>query len=121
MSNLEQALILGTCFAGLAGFGYSSYFLLKVSGTTGLRWREWISLSAILLVTVAGLFRLVMPAFWGTDFGSQVRVAETCTKVSVRICTAALVLGVLGRPRLIVPIALASIGTATFWVMSTIP
>jgi len=62
-----------------------------------------------------------MPALWGSDFGGQVRMAQAWTKVSVRMCAVALVLGLVGRPRFIVPIVVASLATAGFWVLSTIP
>jgi hypothetical protein len=62
-----------------------------------------------------------MPAFWGSDFGLQIQTAQTWTKVSVRICALSLVLSFFGRLRLIVPVACACVGTAVFWVMSTIP
>jgi hypothetical protein len=121
MSKLEQALILMSCFAGLVGFAYAWFSLLKRSTDKSFGWRDWISVGAISLASLAVVLRFVMPAFWGTDFGARVQAAQAWTKVSVRICAIALVLGLAGRPRLIVPIAFASFGTMLFWVMSTIP
>jgi len=74
-----------------------------------------------MIASGAVLLRFVMPALWGSDFGGQVRMAQAWTKVSVRMCAVALVLGLVGRPRFIVPIVVASLATAGFWVLSTIP
>jgi len=69
-----------------------------------------------------------MPAFWpaadwgsGIGFSAQVQFAQLWTKIGVRTCAAALLLALIGRPRFIVLIAVASLATATFWLMSTIP
>ena len=48
-------------------------------------------------------------------------MADAWGKVSVRMCAVALVLGLAGRPRFIVPLAIVCLATAGFWVMSTIP
>ena len=121
MSTSVQVLILACCVAGLIGFLYSWFRLLKTSSEKWFCWRDWVSLAAVALASVAVFLRFVMPAFWVSDFGAQVRVAQTWTKVSVRICALAPLLGFLGRPRLIAPIASACFGTAVFWIMSTIP
>lgn len=128
MSTSVQVFILACCIAGLIGFAYSWFFLLKVSGQNSLRWRDWVSLAAVGLASVAVFLRFVMPALmpsadWGTGVGvgEQVHFVQAWTKVSVRICAVALVMALLGRPRLILPIVVACFGTGLFWVMSTVP
>ena len=121
MNTSAEVLTLAAVIAGLIGFVYSWLRLLKTYGEESFHWRDWISLAALALASVALFLRFVMPAFWGSDFGAQVRFAQTWTKVSVRICLMTLLLGIFGRLRLIVPIGCACFGTAVFWIMSTIP
>jgi H+/Cl- antiporter ClcA len=112
---------LAFLLAGFLGFVYSWFFLLRMSPDKSFRWRDRISLLALTIASGAVLVRFVMLFFWGSDFGGQVRVAQEWTKVSVRMCAAALVLALTGRPRFIVPLLVACLATAAFWVMSTIP
>ena len=42
-------------------------------------------------------------------------------RAALRILLAALVLSLLGRPRLVLPIVFACVGTALFWIFSNIP
>lgn len=128
MSDLVQALILAIGLAGMAGFVYAWFFLWKVSVESGLRWREWVSLTALGLASLAVILWCVTLPFtpaanWGTGEGvdHQIRFVEAWTKLSVRICAAGLVIGLAGRPRLILPVSFACVGTALFWIMSTIP
>lgn len=121
MSTSVQVFVLIGLFAGLIGFAYAWFSLLKTSADKSFAWRDWISMGAIGLASLAVVLRFVMPAFWGTEFGMQVRAAQAWTRVSLRICAVALILGLVGRPRLVVPIVFACFGTALFWVMSTIP
>jgi hypothetical protein len=114
-------LTVAIVIAGVIGFFYSWVRLIRAYGENSFHWRDWISFAALALASVVLLLRFVMPALWGIDFGVQVRIADAWTKVSVRFCALGLLLGFLGRPRLIVPITLACIGVAVFWVMSTIP
>jgi hypothetical protein len=85
------------------------------------RWRDRISLLALVIASGAVLLRFVMPIFWGSDFGGQVRMADAWGKVSVRMCAVALVVSLAGRPRFIAPLVVACVATAGFWVTSTIP
>ena len=121
MSTLSQLAWIAFLIAGFLCFVYSWFVLLGMSSDKSLRWRDRISLLALIIASGAVLLRFVMPAFWGSDFGGQVRMADAWGKVSVRMCAVALVLGLAGRPRFIVPLAIACLATAGFWVMSTIP
>jgi len=121
LSTSVTVLTWGAVITGLIGFAYSWFFLLKISGEKSLGWREWLSLLAVGFVSVAAFLRFLMPLFWSNDFGTQVHIAQTWTKVSVRICALGLLVCFIGRPRLILPIVVACFGTAVFWVMSTIP
>jgi len=117
---VEEAAIYAFLFAGVMGFGYSWLWLLKKSADKTFGWREWISVIAIGLATLAVVLRFAMPAFWPAALDMRYHAAQEWIRVSFGLCDAALIIGLAGRPRLIVPIALASCGTAVFWVMSTI-
>jgi hypothetical protein len=116
-------LILGLCC-----FLYAWFLLLKRSTEPSVTWRERISLAAMIVASIALCLRFVMPAFipaadWGTGagVGAQVHAAAVWTKVGARSATVALLLGLIGRPRLIAPIAVACLSIVLFWVMSTVP
>jgi hypothetical protein len=121
VSTLSQVAWIAFLIAGFFCFVYSWFVLLRMSSDKSFRWRDRISLLALIIASGAVLLRFVMPAFWGSDFGGQVRIADAWAKVSVRMCAVALVLGLAGRPRFIVPLVVACLATAGFWVMSTIP
>jgi hypothetical protein len=121
MSTLSQLAWIGFLVAGFLCFAYSWFAILRIWSDKTFRWRDRISLLALILASVAVLLRFVMPIFWGSDFGDQVRIAVAWTRVSVGMCALALVLGLVGRPRLIVPLVVACLATAGFWMMSTIP
>jgi hypothetical protein len=121
VSTLSHVAWIAFLIAGFLCFVYSWFVLLKMSADKSFRWRDRISLLALVIVSGAVLMRFVMPAFWGLDFSGKVQVAQSWTKVSLRMCAAALALGLAGRPRFIVPLLVACLATAVFWVMSTIP
>jgi hypothetical protein len=121
VSTLAQVAFIAFLIAGFLCFVYSWFVVLKMRSDKSFRWRDRISLLALVIASGAVLLRFVMPAFWGSDFGEQVRAAEAWSKVSVRMCAVALVLVFAGRPRFIVPLVVACLATAGFWVMSTIP
>jgi hypothetical protein len=89
-------------------------------------WRNRASLSSLVLASLGALLLpitvIVAPkANWSSYLGvaEQVRFVESWEKVAVRMLLVALVLCFFGRPRLIGPIAFACIGTAIFWMGST--
>ncbi len=121
MNAFLDILTVAVVIAGVAAFFYAWFRLLKTSVEKLFSWRDGISMAAIALATVAVFLRFVMPAFWGSDFGDQVRFADKWAAVSLKICALGLLVTFFGRPRLIAPIGIACVGTAVFWVMSTIP
>ena len=91
-------------------------------------WRTWITVVSLALASLAVLSWPVMAllapkANWGTYAGvrNQVAWVEAWHKPIFRTLLAALVLCLFGRPRLILPIAVGCIGTAMFWLFSTMP
>ena len=119
-------LIFGIYFGGLLGFGYSWYFLYTSYRQGRLRWREWVSPVALGLASLAaaswfGMAALMPSVNWATGSGveRQINFANKWAAVVMVACSVAFVLGLVGRPRLVVPIALACLGTATFFILST--
>lgn len=107
---------------------YSWFFNWKRMRVEPISWRGRSSLAALTFVSVVVLSwpvrGLLMPrADWssGVGVGHQVRWAETWERAALCILLGAFVLGLAGRPRLIVPIVLACIGTALFWIFTTMP
>jgi hypothetical protein len=128
VSTSVQVFILASCIAGLIGFASAWVSLFKRPENKFFGWRDCVSVGALSLASLAALLRIVLPglmpaANWGTGAGvdAQIHVVQVLTKVSVRLCALALVVGLVGRPRFILPIALACFGTAVFWIMSTVP
>src|SRR5262249_41421065 len=113
---------------GFCCFVYAWFFLLRRSTDSSFSWRERISFLALILASSAAASRFVMPAFmpkanWGTGVGvaAQVHLEAVWRKIGVEAACVALILALIGRPRLIAPIATASLSIAFFWILSTIP
>ena len=91
-------------------------------------WRIWITLVSLTMVSLAVLswpvVALLAPKVnWVTYSGvkDQMEWVEMWHKPIFRTLLAALVLCFFGRPRLILPIAVACVGTGLFWLFSTMP
>lgn len=113
---------------GVFGFTYSWYFYITRMPWKTSGWRGRITLVSLLLISFAVLFwpinRMTMPAAdWGSGLGvgQQVRWVDAGERVALRILLAALALILFGRPRLILPIVVACVGTGLFWIYSNMP
>jgi hypothetical protein len=91
-------------------------------------WRSRATLLALASVSLAAVLWLEMmarlpEADWrtGTGVGLQVAWEYARTRAAFGVLLLAFVLNLFGRPRLILPIALVCIGTAAFWLFSTMP
>lgn len=91
-------------------------------------WRSRLTFLSLALVSLVVLLwpamMVLMPrADWGSGVGvgHQMDWVKAWERVAFRTLSAALVLGLFGRPRLILPIAVACVGTAMFWLFSTMP
>lgn len=123
-SILEIAVLIGTPAALI--YSWAFYFQKMHPAPSG--WRKRVTLATLSLVTLTGLSWLAMLAFlphadWGTGVGidHQLAYVEGWHRVIARALVLAMVLSLFGRPRLILPIWLASFGTFYFWIMSTMP
>ena len=117
---------VGPIFVLLAPVGliYSWVFYLTRMRGEPAGWRSRATLLSLVLVSLAvllwpAMMVLVPGADWriGKGVGHEVQWARFAFGLSLM----ALVLGLFGRPRLILPITLACIGTGVFWIMSTLP
>jgi hypothetical protein len=91
-------------------------------------WRNRIAVVSLVLVSLAvlswpAMAMLAPKVDWVTYVGAQRQLdwVDAWEKVALRTLLGALVLGLFGRPRLILPIAVACVGTALFWIFSTMP
>jgi hypothetical protein len=110
------------------GLLYGWFFYLKRMRHEPRSWRKWITVVSLAVVSSVALLwpvmALLMPrADWGTGagVGHQVQWVEAWHKPIFRTLLGALVLGLFGRPRLILPITVACVGTGLFWLFSTMP
>ena len=110
------------------GLFYGWFFYLARMRHEAFGWRNGITVVSLALVSLVALswpvMALLVPrADWGSGVGveHQVHWVEAWHRPVFRTLLAALVLGLFGRPRLILPIAIACIGTALFWLFSTAP
>ena len=110
------------------GLVYSWHFYWTQMGKAPSRWRDRVTLISLTLVSVVALLWPVMMALtpradWRSGIGvtHQVEWVESWHTPILRTLLGALMLALIGRPRLIGPIAVACIGTAMFWISSTMP
>jgi hypothetical protein len=111
-----------------AGLVYAWAFYWVRMKTEPGNWRGNVTLASLVLASVAILLwpicRVLMPrADWqsGAGVGHQVQWVDSWEKCAVRILLIALILCFFGRPRLIMPIAVACVGAALFWDFSNMP
>jgi hypothetical protein len=105
-------------------YGWVCYFTPK--GEEPPSWRGWATLLSLILASLVILLWPVMMismpgADWrsGIGVGHQFRWVSFWVRAAFRSLLAALVLGLLGRPRLILPIVVGCLGTGLLWLYST--
>jgi hypothetical protein len=110
------------------GLLYGWFFYFRRMRDEARNWRTWITVASLTLASLAVLSWPVMALVgpkddWGTGVGVRDQMAwvEAWERVALRALVAALVLGLFGQPRLILPIAVGCVGAALFWVFSRIP
>jgi|SRR5450631_176415 hypothetical protein len=117
--NLIATVIILLAPAGLI---YSWAFYLRRMRREPTKWRNRATLISLTLVSLVALLWPVM-VVWGSGLGvaHQVQWVEAWHTPVFRTLLVALVLALFGRPRLIAPMAVACVGTAMFWLASTMP
>ena len=101
------------------GLVYSWFFYSTRMKKEPTGWRKRVTLLALALVSLVVLLWPVMVAL--APRADDVGWIESWHRPIFRTLVVALVLGLFGRPRLILPIAVACVGTAAFWMVSTMP
>ena len=105
-------------------YGSVCYFTPRTEEPPSWRGRSTL-LSLILASLVILLWPVMMVLMPGADWRSGVGVGHQVQWVSFwvravfRSLLAALILGVVGRPRLIFPIVVGCVGTGLLWLFST--
>lgn len=89
-------------------------------------WRGRATIVSLVLASVAILLWPVMmvltpSADWasGAGVGHQVQWVSFWARTIFRTLLASLILGLIGRPRLILPIVVGCLGTGLLWLFST--
>jgi hypothetical protein len=123
-----NAVVVVVVLLAAAGLVYSWFFYSTRMKKEQPGWRTRTTLVSLLLVSLVVLLWPVMVvlaprADWasGGGVGHQIEWIEAWHKPVLRSLLVAFVLGLFGRPRLILPIAVACVGTALFWLASTAP
>ena len=108
--------------------GYSWIFYFKKMFKFEDNWRKRVTFTSLILVSFAVLawpfMEIFMPsAGWsgGSIEARQVAYVLGWAKIVVWVCVAGLILSFFGRPRLILPMAVAYLGTAFFWIITSVP
>jgi hypothetical protein len=128
MSTIANTIVTVIILLAPVGLIYAWIFYARQIAGKAAGWRGRMTLAALVLVSLTVLLwpvaRMTMPAAnWGTGVGvgEQVRWVQAWERGALRILLGALVLTLFGRPRLIVPITMACVGTGLFWIFSDIP
>ena len=125
---MEFALSTIVILAAPVGLIYSWFFYLTRMRREPAGWRSRVTLLALGIISVVCVLWPVMAmrmpkADWGTGLGVayQAGWVEAWHPPIFRTLGVALVLSLFARPRLIGPLVVACIGTAMFWLVSTMP
>jgi len=107
-------------------YAWVCYFTPAGKEPTG--WRSRATFLSLASVSLAALLWLqMMPRLPGADWrtgagvGHQVAWMYARTRAAFGVLLLAFVLSLFGRQGLILPIAVACVGTAVFWLASTMP
>jgi len=105
-------------------YGWVCYFTPQTEEPPSWRGRATLlslALSSLVIVLWPVMMVLMPGADWrsGVGVGHQVQWVSFWVRAVFRSLLAALVLGLLGRPRLIFPIVVGCIGTGLLWLFST--
>ena len=128
---MKGANFVATIIILLAPVGliYSwAFYLRRMRREPTTSWRNRATLLSLTLVSLAALLwpimMVLMPrADWGSGLGvnHQVQWVEAWHTPIFRTLLVALVLSLFGRRRLMAPMTVACVGTAMFWLFSTMP
>ena len=112
-----NTLVLVTPFAWAAAW----WLVVTAIVRERRKWRNEVSLVSLGTATVAGLLWVPAGLYTTRDpVAGALRSVDEWTIAAVIICGLALILCFFGKAKLIVPIALTCLGTASFWIRTII-
>lgn len=125
---MENAIITTIILLGPVGILYGWFFSMTGMRRENASWRNRVSVIALTLISLVAVLWAVMMglmprADWGTGVGVDYQMAwvEAWHRPVLRGLLGALILGLFGRARLILPIVMGCVGVGLFWVVSTAP
>ena len=128
MNTFENAIATVIVLLAPVGLAYAWYFYLVTMSKELWGWRKWVTVVDLGLASVAIVMwpvaRVTAPEVnWQTwaGAGAYMHWVDSWERVALRISLAALALSLFARPRLVVPMVMASVGTGLFWIFSNIP
>jgi hypothetical protein len=113
---LENTLTIVVVLLAPVGFFYAWNYYLQKLRKIPFGWRNGATLFSLMLVSLAVLLWPLM-----IYINPQMSGIEVWHTYILRICAMAVILSFLGRARLILPISIACIGVAAFWITGTMP
>jgi hypothetical protein len=127
MSTFENATVTVIVLLAPVGLVYGWYFYFVTMSKEPLGWRKWVTVADLGLLSVAMVMwpvaRVTAPEVnWQTwaGAGTYMHWVDAWERAALRILLAALALSLFARPRLIVPMVVASVGIGLFWIFSNI-
>ena len=128
MSWWENAITSGMILLAPVGILYGWFFCATRMRREGANWRNRVSLVSLSLTSIVAVLWPVMMgllprADWGTGagVGYQMDWVEAWHRPILRTLLAAMIIGLFGRARLILPIIAGCVGVGLFWIVSTAP
>jgi hypothetical protein len=104
---------------GLFGLFYAWLYYLRSLRKEAFPIRNRCTLISLVLVLLALILWPISLIFAPKDFLSAVHYGDVWVNfVIMPICVAAAVISLIGRPRVIIPILIACLGTVLFWAVS---
>jgi hypothetical protein len=118
----------GVILLAPVGILYGWFFCATRMQREGPSWRNRVSVISLSLVSIVAVLwpvtlGLLPRADWGAGVGVDHQMAwvEAWHRPILRTLLVAMILGLFGRARLILPIVAGCVGVGMFWIVSTGP
>jgi hypothetical protein len=117
-------IILVLMFGAPVSIIYSWYYFLKRMLPTKRSWRDYMSVAATFLITIVAIAWIPCITYLRSEYigpgGLNWKVYEALgqfLRPAILTIVLSILLGVVGRPRLIMPLMVGSLGTFCWWVL----
>jgi hypothetical protein len=104
---------------------YFWYYFLKRTLLTKRSWRDYMSVAATFLITIVAIAWIPCITYLRSEYigrgGLNWKVYEALgqfLRPAILTIVLSILFGVVGRPRLIIPLMVGSLGTFCWWVLS---